>query len=226
MARSLRRGIVAPVIVGVVGTGILIALSVWQVQRLDWKEGLIAEIEARLAAEPVPVPAAPDPASDAFLRVRAQGRLAGEPVHVLTTRRPYGPGFRVIVPVVLEDGRRIMADLGFIDESEKGAALPSGEPALTVTGALFWPEPSGAPGQPEDRLFFSRTVAPLAEALAARPVLIVAESHSLGPVPRARRLGAGLPNNHRNYAITWASLAVVWAAMSLIWARRRLRQGG
>ena len=59
---------------------VLIALSVWQVQRLDWKEGLIAELEGRLAAAPVSVPAAPDPDRDSFLRVRAEGRLAGAPV--------------------------------------------------------------------------------------------------------------------------------------------------
>ena len=143
---------------------------------------------------------------------------------MLTTLRPFGPGYRVIAPLALGDGRRVMADLGFIDEVERGAVLPPEGTPVTVTGALFWPEPSGAPGQPEDRLFFSRAVGPLAEALATRPLLIVAESHSLGPVPRPQRLGADLPNNHRNYAITWAALAAVWAAMSVIWARRRLAE--
>jgi len=224
MAGRIRKGVIGPIILGVVGTCILLGLSAWQVQRLAWKEGLIADIEARLAASPVSVPDAPDPARDEFLRVRAEGRIAGPPVHVLTTLRPFGPGFRVIAPVILEDGRRIMADLGFIDEEEKGAVLPPEGTALGVTGALFWPEPSGAAGQPEDGLFFSRAVGPLAEALAARPVLVVAESHSLGAVPRPQRLGAGLPNNHRNYAITWGLLAAVWAAMSVIWARRRLAQ--
>mgnify|MGYP006272088869 CR=1 FL=1 len=224
MARPARRGLIAPLILGLLGTAILVSLSVWQVQRLEWKEGLIAEIEGRLAAEPVPVPQDPDPARDEFLRVNAEGRLAGPPVHVLTTRRPFGPGFRVIAPVALADGRRVMADLGFIDEAERGDVMPPAGTALSLTGALFWPESADAP-PPEDGLFFSRAVDRLAAALEARPVLIVAESHSLGPVPRAERLGADLPNNHRNYAITWAALAVTWAAMSMLWARSRLRRG-
>lgn len=224
MAGRAMRRLTGPVILGIAGTAILVALSVWQVQRLAWKEGLIAEIEDRLAAPPVPIPRAPDPGSDAFLRVRAEGRLAGAPVYVLTTLRPFGPGFRVIVPVALEDGRRVMADLGFIAEEEKGDVLPPLGTEFSVTGALFWPEPSGAPGQPEDRLFFSRAPGPLSEVLDARPILVVAEAHTLGSRPRPQRLGADLPNNHRNYAITWAALAVVWAVMSFAWGRRRLRE--
>jgi hypothetical protein len=35
--------------------------GLWQVQRLAWKQGVLAEIEARLGAAPAPLPAAPDP---------------------------------------------------------------------------------------------------------------------------------------------------------------------
>jgi len=221
MSGRVRSRLIGPIVLGVLGTAILLGLSAWQVQRLAWKEGVIARIEARLAAEPVPLPATPDPARDAFRRVLVEGRLAGAPAYVLTTLRPFGPGFRTIVPVELEDGRRVMADLGFIDETEKGAALPEPGAPIALTGALFWPDGAGATPAPEGDLFFARAVGPLAAALGSEPVLIVAESHSLGPVPRALRLGADLPNNHLNYAITWAALALVWAAMSVVWARSR-----
>ena len=36
-----------------VGLAILLSLGIWQVQRLAWKEGLIAAIDQALAAEPV-----------------------------------------------------------------------------------------------------------------------------------------------------------------------------
>jgi len=222
MTRSRRRALIGPLVLGLVGTAVLIGLSVWQIQRLGWKEGLIARIEARLEAPPRPVPANPDPQAHAFLSVRAEGELAGAPAHVLTTRRPFGPGYRVIAPVRLSDGRRVMADLGFIDEDEKGEVLPAPGSPVSLTGALFWPEQAGSTPPPEDDLFFSRHVPLLADRLDARPVLIVADRHSLGPVPRAERLGADLPNNHLNYAITWGALAVVWAVMSALWARRRL----
>ena len=36
---------------------ILVSLGLWQVERLQWKEALIARIEARIHAQPAPLPA-------------------------------------------------------------------------------------------------------------------------------------------------------------------------
>ena len=70
-----RIGIVATGIVGVVT---LAALCVWQLQRLEWKEGVIATLEARLAADPIALPADPDPESQEFARVRVRGAFSGD----------------------------------------------------------------------------------------------------------------------------------------------------
>ena len=72
-----KRGALAPVIVGVMGTAILVGLCLWQVQRLGWKEDVIATLGARLFAEPVPLPADAGPA-DEFLRVVVTGRFEGD----------------------------------------------------------------------------------------------------------------------------------------------------
>ena len=37
---------------------VLLVLGLWQVERLHWKEALIARIEARIHGEPGPLPAA------------------------------------------------------------------------------------------------------------------------------------------------------------------------
>ena len=37
-------------------TAMFLSLGVWQVQRLHWKQDLIARVDARLAADPEPVP--------------------------------------------------------------------------------------------------------------------------------------------------------------------------
>ncbi len=218
------RGAIAPIVIGILGTAVLLGLSAWQVQRLGWKEGLIARLEARLADEPAPLPPEPQPERDAFLRVTVAGRLAGAPAYVLTTERPFGPGYRVIVPVEAE-GRRVLVDLGYVREAERGSALPPKGAALTATGALFWPEADAFTPEPDpaESLFFSREVGALAEALGTEPLLVVAEAHSLGELPRAKALGVDLPNNHRNYAITWALLALTWATMSVLWLRRERR---
>jgi surfeit locus 1 family protein len=221
----VNRRTLPPLLTGLVGTAILIALCVWQVQRLEWKEGLIARLEARLAAKPRPIPDDPDPGAHEFLRVRVEGRLGEGVAHVLTTRRPYGPGFRVIAPVDT-GGRRVLADLGYVPEARRGEALPAPGTPLTLTGALFWPQGGAAPEPDlEDMLFFDRSVPPLAGALGTAEILVVAESHSLGERPLPERLGVNLPNNHLNYAITWGSMAVVWAVMSVLWFRREAGRG-
>ncbi len=225
----MSRGFVAAVAFGVAGTGVLLALGVWQLDRLEWKEALIARLEARLAAAPAPLPAAPDPDADNFLRVRAEGRTGAEALHVLTTERPWGPGFRVVVPLTIEgagEERTVMADLGYIPAERKGEGLGQ-DTAVTVTGALFWPSDADAFAPTPDReenIWFARRPDEMAAALGAEPVLIVADSHDLGEWPRPMRLGVNRRNDHLGYAITWFALAVIWAVMSVALARRERRR--
>lgn len=213
---------------GLAGTAVLIGLGVWQLQRLEWKEGLIARLEARLAAEPVPLPADPIAAADNFLRVTAAGTLGDSAAWLLTTERPWGPGFRVIAPLTVEGGRTVLADLGYVPETMKGRALPPGAQAELI-GALYWPERRD-PFTPEpDRaagIWFARDPAAMAEALGAEPVLIVADWHNLGEWPKPLRLGVNLRIDHLGYAITWFSLAAIWAVMSLLLSRRERRRAG
>ncbi|MEL6267175.1 MAG: SURF1 family cytochrome oxidase biogenesis protein, partial [Pseudomonadota bacterium] len=76
MNPRLRR-LAAPAILGVAGTATLVALCLWQLDRLDWKLGLIAALEARLSADPVALPAAPTAEADEFRRVVVTGRFDG-----------------------------------------------------------------------------------------------------------------------------------------------------
>jgi surfeit locus 1 family protein len=221
----MRRSVAAAVIFGLAGTAVLVGLGVWQLQRLEWKRELTAALEARLAAEPVAVPEQPDPARDDFLRVQVAGEVGEGELHVLTSLRPHGPGFRVIAPLIAGDGRRLLVDLGYVPEAAKSVAPRISGP-LEVTGALYWPEetdgftPAPDPGA---NIWFARDVGPMAVALGTEPVLIVAEAHSGGEWPKPLRLGANLPNDHLQYALTWFSLAVIWAVMSVLLVRRERR---
>ena len=51
-----RRGLLWPAVATLLGCAFLVALGVWQLHRLAWKEGLIAEIAARAKAPPQPLP--------------------------------------------------------------------------------------------------------------------------------------------------------------------------
>ena len=56
-------------IVGLGGAAILIWLGVWQIQRLAWKEAIIADINTRIAAAPVDLPPTVNAEDDAYLPV-------------------------------------------------------------------------------------------------------------------------------------------------------------
>jgi surfeit locus 1 family protein len=232
----VKPGVAAAIIFGVAGVAVLIGLGAWQVKRLAWKEDTIARLEQRLAADPVALPAPPDPERDAFLRVRVTGRIGGRELHVLTSLIPYGPGFRVIVPLTDASGRVVLADLGYVPEAMKDAGFRPAGP-VEVVGALYWPDETDGFTPAPDReanIWFARDLAPMAEALGTEPLLIVAESYAGTPGdslgggdwPRALRLGVNLANDHLQYAITWFSLALIWAVMSALLVRRERERLG
>lgn len=225
---KLRR-ILAPTLFGLFGIAILISLGVWQVHRLAWKEGLIHQIETRLAAEPVPLPETPDPVRDKLLRVTATGRIGTPEIDVLSSVQPWGVGYRVIRPMTLANGRRVMVDLGFVPDALKDPAKRPDDilrnpdrPPDTLTGMLLWPNETDSWTPEPDlgrNIWFARNVPEMAKALDTRPVLIVAEKTAEPKFPLPQPPGADLPNNHLEYAITWFGLAAVWAIMSVLWLR-------
>ena len=205
---------ILPILFGILGTAVLVWLGVWQVQRLDWKEGVLARMEAELTAPPVAVPADPDRVRDAWLPVRASGRIGETEILVQSSLKAVGPGFRVIAPFDM-GGRRILLDRGFIRLTDRDAPRPPVE--ATIVGNLHWPDDIDRfTPEPEGRLFFGRDVARMAAALGTEPVLLVVRQTSESPltVTPLPVTTSGIPNNHLQYAVTWFLMAIVWAGMT------------
>lgn len=223
---SLRR-FIFPVVIGLAGTAVLASLGVWQLQRLDWKEGVLAEIESRIVAEPVALPAAPDPDADKYLPIVAEGAILARTLHVLTSVPRVGPGHRLISAFRLEDGRLVMLDEGFVRQG--GDLAPGAMQGVTVIGNLHWPDDTDRFTPAPDLssgLFFGRDVATMAEVLGTEPLLIVVREIE-GTSARATPLPvttAGIPNNHLGYAVQWFGLALVWAGMTLFLLWRTARR--
>lgn len=211
-----------PLVIGFAGCAVLLSLGVWQVQRLSWKQNVLAEIDRQISAAPVPVFSQP---LEEFKAVTATGTISGPEAHVLTSQKGIGPGFRII-SVFETEGRRVLLDRGFIRETQKNATRPAID--ATITGNFrtvdekdgFTPEPDLA-----TNYWFARDVPALAEALGTEPILIILRDTSepnppVTPWPVDTR---GIPNDHLQYAITWFSLAAVWAGMTafLLWRTAR-----
>ena len=222
----MNRRYIFPILLGLVGAGILVSLGNWQLHRLAWKEALLAQINAQIAQAPVALPAHPDPQRDQYLAVTAAGHVDPGAIKVLTSETEKGPGYRLISPFTTADGRHVMVDRGFIPQAQADAPLPAFD--TTVTGNLDWPRETDAFTPAPDLaagLWFARDVNRMAASLKVEPVLIVArtlpgDSAALTPIPVDT---SGIRNQHLNYAITWFSLAAVWLGMTglLLWRIRR-----
>lgn len=213
----MRRWIFA-VFVGGIGSCVLVLLGFWQLDRLEQKEAVIARIDAKLSQPPVEIPLMPDGETDEFLSVWAAGQWQLGEVHVLTSVKGGGPGFRIIAPFRLSDGRRILVDRGFVPEAAKTDRRPVG--GAEILGHLVWPDEVDGytpPPDQEDNIWFARDVSAMARALDTIPVMVVLSSSGQLGAPRAIPVTITLANNHLSYAMQWFGLAFVWAMMTMFY---------
>lgn len=214
--------LIAPFIIGITGVAVLLALGVWQVQRLGWKTGVLAEIEARMDGGAKPLPVDPTEANDKYRPVIVTGDFTGEELHVLVSLKHHGPGYRIIA--VFETGqRRVMVDRGFVAEADKNKTRA---PVFArIIGNLHWPdEVDGFTPMPdlEKNIWFARDVVAMAEALETEPTLVILravnpDTQGITPLPLDTTT---IPNDHLQYAVTWFALAAVWAGMAAYWVWR------
>ncbi len=207
-------------LVGGLGLVVLLSLGGWQLQRLAWKEGVLATIDSRIAAAPVALPDQPVEDRDRYLAVEVSGEIGADELHVFWVVPGQGAGYRVISPFVTDAGRRILVDRGYIASADKGAARGAG-PA-TLTGNLLWPDEGDFTTPPPDEvsnILYARDLAYMATRLGTEPLLLVVRAGATGAIPLPVST-EGIPNNHLQYAITWFSLALIWAAMTLAFLLR------
>jgi len=218
---------------------ILIWLGVWQLQRLKWKEGLLAHIAALQTAAAQPAGPVLDALSHGrdvdFTRVRLVcPGLAKAPFVALYALRDGKAGWRLISACETSSAayRTLLVDRGFV--ADDVAARPPVDPAdrtpVEVAGILRNPERASfvtPANRPAVNRWFSRDVAAMAKTLNApepAPVFLFAETSSnpdfkpLTPAP----LPTQIPNRHLEYALTWFGLAAALVGVySAMLVRRR-----
>ncbi|WP_282077903.1 SURF1 family protein [Epibacterium ulvae] len=210
------------------GLVILLSLGIWQLQRLAWKEGILAEIEAKIAAAPTPLPHTPDPEADKYRPVEISGHFEPGEIHVITSIKGPGPGYRIIAAFQTDDGRRIMVERGFVPTRNKRMDRPLG--AAKLIGNLHWPvEVDSFTPTPDTgtNVWYARDVVPMAETLQTDPILVIQRTDPTSGL-RLTPVGIdGIANDHLQYALTWFSLAFIWAAMTayFLWRMRATSKG-
>lgn len=219
---------------------VLLGLGTWQVERLRWKEGLIAERTARTTAVPIDLPAAgtvlsPEALAELdYRRATATGRFSHDREMYLAARTMQGAiGYQVVTPLQRADGSIVLVNRGWVPDDRKDPAKRAGGQVageVTVDGAIrapgrqHWLQPDNEPAK---NLWFWTDLQAMARHAGVAPERLVPVLLEAGATPNPGGLPVGgqtrvnLPNDHLQYAITWYALAVGLAAIYVIYHLRR-----
>jgi surfeit locus 1 family protein len=234
-----RPRLLVPTLIALAAIGLASALGAWQLQRKTWKEGLIAAMDARLAAAPVPLPPASQwlsfTAEDSeFRRVEFRAQFVdGQGVYVYVAGSALrddikDPGYFAFQPARLADGRTVVVNRGYV---RMDRTIPWVGDSLDIVGYLRWPESRPwflSDTNKSSDTWFIRDPGAMAAAKGwgeVAPFYVDQESPGpAGGVPRPGTLKVNLRNDHLQYALTWFGLALVIAVMFGIWLFSRGRK--
>ncbi len=216
---------------------VLVGLGIWQLERLHWKEGLIAAREAAVAAPATDIPrGAAEAAAMEFRHVRAAGEFLNDHEFFLGASNEAGTtGFHVVTPLRLADGKLLLVDRGWIPGNLKDPATRrAGELSGTVTvEGLLRRGLSDKPNWfvPENRCdinyWFWIDIAGMARCGNLQNVLPftvdAGPAPNPGGYPRGGVTRIALPNDHLQYAITWFALAIGLAVIYVVYHRGRTK---
>jgi cytochrome oxidase assembly protein ShyY1 len=233
MAPALRR-LLIPSLFTIASLAILISLGMWQLQRKEWKEALIASLDRQMAAKPVPLPAQ----SSDLLRGNAEFRRVSLRAEFLKEAKPAllytgasalredvkQPGYFVFAPARLPDGRIVVVNRGYVplDRQHEGKDTPA-----EITGYVRFPETPGWFVSAHDaagEVWFVRDPQMMAAVRGwgvVAPFYIDQEAPAPSSgLPRPGPLAVHLRNDHLGYALTWFGLAAALTAVFGVWATR------
>lgn len=235
-----RRLPIATGIAVLVALAILISLGTWQVERLYWKEGLLADIAERQTAAPVPladIEAMVAKGDDIeYRKVTASGTYVNNKErHFFATWRGE-TGYYIYTPLALADGRYLFVNRGFVPYDNK-------EPEMRMQGQLTEEQSvtglarSKLPGKPSwvvpdndipKNIFYWKDLDVMASSAGLDKASVLPFFVDADDTPNPKGLPIGgvtqvdLPNDHLQYAFTWYGLAAVLVVVvALSWFRKK-----
>lgn len=215
-----------------IALAILLGLGTWQVQRLHWKEALLADIEVRRTSEPLTLQQAELMLGNQpleYRRVKVEGRFDhSRERHFFATHRGQ-TGYYVYTPLRLDDDRFIFINRGFVPYELKDPAkrlageLASGPVAIEglLRGKLEGKPSSMVPDNDlAKNIFYWKDFDAMVMSAGLDPAKVVGffidanDAPNPGGWPQGGVTLIDLPNNHLQYAITWYGLAAALVIVS------------
>ncbi|MEV5982370.1 SURF1 family protein [Streptomyces sp. NPDC052114] len=228
-------------LIGLVLIPSMVELGFWQLHRHERRVAQNDRISAALAAPPVPAekltsPGHEVPDEDLYRRVSAKGTY--DTTHEVVVRRRTNSddevGFHVLTPFVLDDGKVLLVNRGWIPADGPQTAFPKipapAKGEITVTGRLMADETSAASGIKDvrglpDRQIMLISSGQQADALGKQVLggyieLTSPESDSPQLIGEPDHSGIGA---HMAYAVQWwlfaAGVPIGWVVL----VRREVR---
>lgn len=211
----------------VLGMLVCCSLGIWQLQRLEWKSTLLAEIDSAYAADPMAFELnyynlSGLPPEKNFVRGFVRGRFLNDRAVAIGPRTHEGlSGYHIITPFETTDNYTILVNRGWVpvDMKDGGYALPGG--IATLTGIARRPPPPGMftpQNDPERNDWYG--LVPEEIALAKHlngllPYILYPDSAGAGGFPAAVEPLRPV-NNHRSYAVFWFVLAVLLPIIAIL----------
>ena len=196
---------------------VLCGLGTWQVRRMGWKEGLIAQAEAAAQLPPAPLAEVLTAADPEFRKALVVCRgLATAPYVELQSIHDGDPGSRLISVCVPEGmTQTFIVDRGFVPDSvsARPRVLATTLPLAMAVELRRSPPPGAMTPPPSQDRFYGRDNPDIAARLGAGAPSEFTLFALTSPNPEIGALVASAPpaafsNSHLGYALTWYGLAL------------------
>lgn len=218
----------------------LLLLGNWQVQRLAWKENLLATIDARMQQPPVELDAAlstwQQEGDVDYLPVTLEGRFLHDREQYYLATYEGQSGWYVYTPLQMDAGRAVIVNRGFVPYDLRDPAKRNWQPiedTATIVGLARNPltEKPGSllpDNTPDERTWYWKDHAAMAQTMELSSATLLPffvdvsttnGAVSAGPIGGVTRVS--LPNNHLQYAVTWFGLAAALVVVTGVFLWRR-----
>ncbi|GAB1597625.1 surfeit locus protein 1-like [Argonauta hians] len=207
-------------------------LGTWQIQRREWKLGLIKRLEERTMADPVPLPENLEELEELeYRKVKVKGRFLHRNEFAIGPRsniiedkdRAYPDalqkvGMNIIAPFKLSDrDLTIMVNRGWVPMKKKfPVSRPDGqiEDEIELVGVVRHTDPPRMMTPRNDPkshgYWMTRDIEAMAESCGSAPIFIDADIHStVTGGPLGGQTQVTLRNEHLTYIFTWYTLSAI-----------------
>jgi surfeit locus 1 family protein len=222
-----------------------LGLSIWQMERREWKRDILDRIAANQSAAPITLDAllkGGDPLRREYGKVAVSGTfLHDKEFHLAARSRGDDVGMQIVTPVRTDGGQIVLFDRGWVPSEKKDPAKRAeGQVAGTVKliGVVRRSQVQRqfAPDNVPDKNVWFHVDVPLMRRMAGGTPDPALDTFFLeadtapnpGGLPIGGQTRLDIPNDHLQYAITWflLAMALIGVYLSYHWENGRLTVNG